>query len=47
MAAGFNKWGMTSSMAAALVLTDLVQGRENPYAELFSPARSLDRKSVV
>ena len=38
VAAGFNKWGMTSSMVAARVLADLVQGKENPYVELFSPS---------
>ena len=38
---GFNKWGMTSAMAAAMVLCDLVQGRENPCAALFSPSRSM------
>ncbi len=47
VAAGFNKWGMTSSMAAALVLADLVQGRENPYAELFSPSRSVFRPQLA
>ncbi len=41
VATGFNKWGMTSSMAAASVLTDLVLGRKNPYAELFSPSRTV------
>lgn len=40
VATGFNKWGMTSSMVAAMVLRDLVQGRENPFAPVFSPARS-------
>ena len=40
VAAGFNKWGMTSSMAAAMVLTDLVQERQNPWAQVFSPQRS-------
>ena len=41
VAAGFNKWGMTSSMAAAMVLADLVQDRENLYAPLFSPQRGI------
>lgn len=41
VATGFNKWGMTNSMAAAMLLTDLVQGRENPCGELFSPQRSV------
>ena len=39
VATGFNKWGMTGSMTAAKILTDLVQ--RNPYAELFSPTRSM------
>lgn len=41
VATGFNKWGMTSSMVAADILTDLISGRENPYATLFSPSRSI------
>lgn len=41
VATGFNKWGMTTSMVAANMLTDLVQGKENTYAQLFSPARSI------
>ena len=41
VATGFNKWGMTSSMVAAQVLTDLVLQRHNPYAEIFSPSRSI------
>lgn len=40
VATGFNKWGMTGSMVAALLLRDLLLGRENPYLSLFSPARS-------
>lgn len=43
VATGFNKWGMTSSMAAAKLLCDLVQGRKNPYEDLFSPQRSGSR----
>lgn len=41
VAAGFNKWGMTSAMVSAMVLADLVQGRKNPYAPVFSPSRSM------
>ncbi len=47
VATGFNKWGMTSSMAAADVLTDLVLGRKNPYAELFSPSRTVLRLQLA
>ena len=41
VAAGFNKWGMTSSMVAAKILTDLIMEKENPYAEVFNPSRSI------
>ncbi len=40
-ATGFHKWGMTGAMVAAQLLRDLVQGRSNPYADLFSPSRSI------
>lgn len=36
---GFHKWGMTSSMVAAMMIRDQVCGVENPYASLFSPQR--------
>lgn len=47
VATGFNKWGMTSSMVSAMVLTDLVQGRENEYAPVFSPSRSILRPQLA
>ena len=40
-ATGFNKWGMTGSMVAARLLTDLVTGKPNPSEALFSPSRSI------
>lgn len=44
VATGFNKWGMTTSMMAAQILRDLVQGRRNAYASLFDPARPVNGK---
>lgn len=41
VATGFNKWGMTSSMVAAQLLTDLITGRENKFEKVFSPSRSM------
>jgi glycine/D-amino acid oxidase-like deaminating enzyme/nitrite reductase/ring-hydroxylating ferredoxin subunit len=39
MATGFAKWGMTGGTAAAMVLSDLVLGRESAWAGLFDPNR--------
>lgn len=41
VATGFNKWGMTSAMVSANILTDLVKGKENDYASVFSPTRTI------
>lgn len=41
VATGFNKWGISSSMVAASVLCDLVLGKSNKFAEVFSPSRSI------
>lgn len=46
VATGFNKWGMTSSMVAAKVLSDLVVGEKNPYAGIFSPSRTMLRPQL-
>lgn len=46
VATGFNKWGMTSSMVAAMILSDLVQGKVNPYGPVFQPQRSSLRKQL-
>ncbi len=47
VATGFNKWGMTSSMAASMILCDLVQEKENEYAEVFSPSRSILKPQLI
>ena len=41
VATGFNKWGMSTSMVAASLLTHLITGRESKYADVFSPSRSI------
>ncbi len=40
VATGFNKWGMTSSMVAATILTDMILERKNDFSDVFSPDRS-------
>ncbi len=47
VAAGFNKWGMTSSLVAAGLLTDLILGRDNPYTPVFSPSRGILRPQLA
>ncbi|MCM1056932.1 MAG: FAD-dependent oxidoreductase [Firmicutes bacterium] len=39
VATGYGKWGMTSAMAAALLLTDMITGKRNPWESLFAPGR--------
>ena len=38
---------MTTSMLAAMILCDLVQGKRNPYVEVFSPSRSILRPQLA
>ncbi len=45
VAGGFQKWGMTNGMVAAMILSDLVAGRENPHAEHFDPNRARVRSA--
>lgn len=39
VATGFQKWGMTTSMVSAMILRDMICGKENPYAQVFDPGR--------
>lgn len=39
VATGFNKWGMTGSMLSAIILSDLINDRDNKYSKLLSPSR--------
>ena len=47
VAAGFNKWGMTGSMVSAMLLADLIQGKQNEYSEIFSPTRSILKPQLL
>ena len=41
VATGFNKWGMSSSMVAARLLCDAIEGKSNRYSEIFAPNRKM------
>lgn len=47
VATGFNKWGMSGSMTAAMVLTAMLTGKGDPYGGLFSPSRSVLRPQLA
>ncbi len=47
VATGFNKWGMTSSMAGAKILCDMVTDKHNDLAEVFSPQRSILKPQLL
>lgn len=39
VATGFNKWGMTGSMASAMLISELITMGSSPFSEVFSPQR--------
>lgn len=47
VATGFNKWGMTTALAGAEILRDLVQGRANIYAPSFDPSRPMPASAAL
>lgn len=47
VASGFNKWGMTGAMTAAMLLNDMVLGKENEYADVFNPSRSMLKPQLL
>lgn len=47
VASGFKKWGMTSSMIAAKIITEQICGEENPYEKVFCPQRIYVKSSAV
>ena len=46
-ATAFGKWGMTNGTAAAMLMSDLVLGNENPWSGLFDPHRATVKASAA
>lgn len=47
VASGFNKWGMTGAMTAAMILSDKILGKRNDCAEVFDPSRSILKPQLL
>lgn len=47
VASGFNKWGMTGSMTAAMLLCDRIMGQKNDCADVFDPSRSILKPQLL
>ena len=47
VATGFKKWGMSNSTAAAMILSDLLLKKENPWADVFNPSRFTPKASAT
>lgn len=47
VASGFHKWGMTSAMAAAMMLSDMVAGQSVEYGDVFNPSRSIMKPQLL
>jgi len=46
VATGFKKWGMTNGTAAAMILADLLAGKDNPWAATFDSSRIGDARTI-
>ncbi len=44
---GFNKWGMTSSMVAALMICDMILEKSNDFIDIFNPSRSIIKPQLL
>ncbi len=47
VASGFNKWGMTGAMVSAMILSDIITEKENPYIFAFKPQRSILKPQLL
>lgn len=46
VATAFKKWGMTHGTVAAMIIRDLVTGRDNPWLEVYDATRIAPKQSV-
>lgn len=46
IATGFNKWGITTGVAAGMILTDTIMGRVSPWSDVFDSTRVDIRRSA-
>jgi len=46
-ATGYKKWGMTNGTAAAMIISDAILGRRNPWADLYDAKRLVRRSGLV
>jgi Rieske Fe-S protein len=46
VATGFKKWGLSTGAVAAMLFSDLINGRQNPWAEVFDATRIDPRHSA-
>ena len=47
VASGFNKWGMTGAMTAAMILNDMILSKHNDCADVFNPSRSILKPQLL
>ncbi len=47
VATGFNKWGISSSMVSAKILSEMVLDKTPDYADIFSPQRSILKPQLL
>lgn len=44
---GFNKWGITSAMTSAMIISDMIMGKKNEYMDVFNPSRSIIKPQLA
>lgn len=47
IATAFNKWGMTNSVLAAKIISDLIKNKENDFSHIFSPYRKTNINKII